>query len=126
MVAADEQALICDFAETYHVFDYKALPVTTAALLASGLRENSRIKMILAGITVSQDTLLLASAVDALHVLVWTKTKDAQHGRNRPKSIAQALLKKSEPIKDRIAVFGTPEEFERALSNAKGGETHGN
>lgn len=30
---------------------------------------------------------LLAGQVDALALLVWAKTKDAQHGRNRPKPI---------------------------------------
>lgn len=49
MLATDEEALICDFAETYHILDYKALPVKQRAVLASGLRETSRIKMKMAG-----------------------------------------------------------------------------
>ena len=51
MLATDEDALICDFAETYHILDYRALPVKQRAVLASGLRENSRIKMKLAGLS---------------------------------------------------------------------------
>lgn len=127
MLAADRNALICDLAETYGVFDYRGLPVPLLATLASGLREDSRIKQKMSGIPARQDTLLLAMAVDALHLLVWMKTKDAQKNRNRPKSIAQGLLKRpGKTERERIAAFHTPEEFERALLKAKGGETHGN
>lgn len=127
MLAADKDALICDLAETYGVFNYRGLPVSLLATLASGLGENSRIKRKMSGVPVGQDTLLLAMAVDALNLLVWTKTKDAQHRRNQPKSIAQQLLKRPEQCaRERFAAFNTPEEFERALAKAKGGEHHGN
>lgn len=43
MILTDEDALICDFAETYNVLDYRALPLRTAATLASGLRADARI-----------------------------------------------------------------------------------
>lgn len=126
MLAADRDALICDLAETYGVFDYRGLPVPLLATLASGLREESRIKQKMSGVPVGQDTLLLAMAVDALNLLVWIKTKDARYKRNQPKSITERLLKRSEHIaKERVAAFNTPEEFERALLKAKGGEIHG-
>lgn len=51
MRSVDEDALICDFAETYHILDYRALPVEQQAVLASGLRDNSRSKMKLSGLT---------------------------------------------------------------------------
>lgn len=126
MLAADRDALICDLAETYGVFDYRGLPVSLLATLASGLRDDSRIKLKLAGSPVRQDTLLLALAVDALHFLAWTKTKNAQRGRSQPKSIAQALLRPPEPARDRIAVFDSPASFEAALAKAKEGEPNGN
>ena len=44
MAARDEDALVCDMAETYHIFDYRALPLFLAARLACGLREDSRSK----------------------------------------------------------------------------------
>ncbi|MBO7722484.1 MAG: hypothetical protein J6S27_01735 [Thermoguttaceae bacterium] len=31
MVREDETALICDLAETYHILDWRALPLRTAA-----------------------------------------------------------------------------------------------
>lgn len=45
MLSTDREAVICDMAETYGVFDYKTLPVPLLATLACGLRDNSRIKM---------------------------------------------------------------------------------
>ena len=113
MVATDETALICDFAETYHILDYKGLPLRLAAALASGLRDGSRIKMAMSGATVESDTALLAAAVDRLSLLVWSKTKDAEKGRNKPKSMLAMLLKDDGP-KDDLEKFDTAEEFEAA------------
>lgn len=46
-VYAGEEALICDLAETYHILDYKQLPLRTVAVLASGLRQDARIYSIM-------------------------------------------------------------------------------
>ena len=85
MIRMDETALICDFAETYHIYDYRAMPLRTVAALAAGLRRNSRIMIKMSGVGVDPDTLLLAAAVDRLSFLAWVKTKDGQKNRNRPK-----------------------------------------
>lgn len=92
MIALDEDALICDFAETYHIFDYKSLDVELAATLATGLRKNSRIMMKINGLEVELNTLLLARICDSAALNVYAKTKDARHNRNRPKSMVDALL----------------------------------
>ena len=42
MLAADEDAVICDFAEVYHVLDLRALAPPLAATLAAGLPPDSR------------------------------------------------------------------------------------
>ena len=78
MIATDNDALICDMAETYKVFDLRALPVPMLATLAAGLRDDSRIKIKLSGARAATDTLLLASIADALNFLAWAKTKAAQ------------------------------------------------
>lgn len=114
MVATDESALICDFAETYHILDYRALPLKLAAALASGLRENSRIRMIMAGSRMDDKTALLAAAVDRLSMLVWAKTKDAQKGRNRPRSIFEALTEETKKPADDLVLFDSAEDFEAA------------
>lgn len=74
MIAKDKNALICDMAETYKVFDLRALPVPMLATLAAGLRDDSRIKIKLSGARAATDTLLLASIADALNFLAWAKT----------------------------------------------------
>lgn len=43
MIRANEDALICDFAETYGVLDYRAHGARLAGTLASGLRSDARI-----------------------------------------------------------------------------------
>ena len=118
MVRLDESALICDFAETYHILDWRALPLQTAAVLAAGLRENSRIKMRIAESEISPELALMAATVDRLSMLVWAKTEDAQKGRNRPESILAKLTNRNtngEKVTDSgVRVFRTAEEFEAA------------
>lgn len=125
MIALDESALICDLAETYHIYDYKSLPLSRVATFAVGLRENSRIKMKMNDTKYPFDTLLMASIADKLSLLVWMKTKDAVDGLNRPKSILPRLLGESESMNDSdIESFSTPEDFEkRRREILKGGGT---
>lgn len=59
---------------------------------------------------VTTDQLLMAAVVDRLSYLVWMNTKDAQHNRNRPKSILDTLTKIPET---EIQTFASGEEFER-------------
>lgn len=92
MIATDEAALICDFAETYRLFDFRQLPARRAAVLACGLRPDSRIIQKMTGAKAPIDTLLRAIIADELKLLVWQNTKDGAKGRNRPESILAALL----------------------------------
>jgi len=112
MIATDEDALICDLAETYHIFDYKSLPVLTVATLSVGLRTNSRIKMRLAGAKYPLDTILLATVADKLSNLVWMQSEDGAKGINCPKSILASLLEDVE--ESNVEAFDTPEDFEQA------------
>ena len=70
MIQLDEDALICDFAETYHILDYKTLPATLAATLAAGLRNDSRIKLLMSDQKAPIDTILLAGIVDRLSIMI--------------------------------------------------------
>ena len=111
MLRTDEDAVICDLAETYQIYNYKDMPPTTVAIFCDGLREDSRIKLKMSGQKVSPDTLLLASIVDRLSILVWTKTKDGQKGRNQPKSLVDSINK---PVREKEGMsFNTGEEFEK-------------
>ena len=118
MTSRDE--LTCDFAETYGVFDCKTLPPETAAVLAWGLRESSRVKLKYAKQSVPFETLLLACIADRLGLQLWAGSKDAQHNRNRPESIVDRLTQGQE--KDELKTFRTAAEFEAAFYNLAGGE----
>lgn len=120
MIKIDEDALICDLAETYQIYDYKQLPPTKVAVFSLGLRNDSRIKMKLSGQVVPLDTMLLAAIADRLSTLVWMQTKDGQKGRNRPKMLT-SLLTNTKQEND-IESFHTGEEFEKARRRLIGGE----
>lgn len=101
-------------AETYHILDYRALPVDLLATLALGLRDDSRVKLALSKTRVSADTLLLAAAVDRLSLLVYANTKDAKYKRNAPKSIVATLTERGERQKKDHLTFSSGAEFEAA------------
>lgn len=114
MVAKDEDALLCDFAETYHITDWRALPLHIVAALAFGLPAHSRIKLLLSGAAAPYESLLLASAVDYLALLWWRETENGQHNRNRPKSLVSAILGAgAAKKKEDIVSFASAEDFEK-------------
>lgn len=110
MIATDEDALICDFAETYQIYDYKTLPLSKVASFAVGLRDDSRIKMKKNGVNIPMNSLLLATIADRLTLLVWANTEDGQKGENMPKSLLSQLLG---PDKEENIGFDTVEEYEK-------------
>lgn len=127
MIRQDEDALICDLAETYRIYDYRQLPLLQVAVFAYGLRDDSRIKKIISNQTASLDTLLFASMVDRLSLSLWLQTKDGQKGVNRPKSIVDQLTKQDKEERDEreYLVFESGEDFEnyrKKLLTEIGGE----
>lgn len=119
MISADRDALVCDLAETYGILDFRALPVSLLATLAVGLRDNSRIKMRLAGAKAPRSELLLAACLDKLSLLLWAKTEDGRNGVNRPKSVFSAI--QGEGAKDGpVESFETAGEFEDAWTRITG------
>ena len=118
MIVADEAALRCDFAETYQILDYRALPARQAALFACGLGSGSRIARKLSGVDLAPEILLLARIADAVRILVWQNTEAGHEGRDVPRSILDTLTGK-----DRSgAGFDSPEEFERWRATMIGGD----
>ena len=108
MLKIDENALICDLAETYQIFNYRQLPPSQVAIFAIGLRDNSRIKIKLSGAKVPPDILLLTGIIDRLNLIIWSKTEDAKKGRNKPKSIIDSLYNKE----TEVSAFASGKEFE--------------
>lgn len=119
MVNLDESALICDFAETYHIFDWRSLPsVALAATLAAGLGDDSRIMMKLRGEKVSREVLLLASLNDRIGVLLAGLAGE----KNPPPSIVDALYGEVHaPVDKGVRTFASAEEFEKERKRLLGG-----
>lgn len=103
--------MICDLAEAYNVYDYKALPPKTVALFVCGLSEKSRIKQKLSGQKLTFEQSLLVLIYDKLAWLQWAQTKDGHKNRNRPESLYEKLT--GEPPEKQIATFANGEEFLR-------------
>lgn len=117
----DEDALICDLADTYGIYDYKSLPVVTVATLALGLKGNSRIMKKMTGQPVDDDLILLAGILDRLSFIAWTKTKAAQQGRNRPEFVLNNLLNDKKKTVREIETFSSGEEFMERLEQLRKG-----
>lgn len=112
MIKIDENALICDLAETYHIYNYRQLPADLVAVFSVGLRENARIKMAMSDQRVSLETLLLASIADRVGILAWQNTEDGHKGRNAPKEFVSILTE--EPKEREESVFKSGEDFKNA------------
>ena len=106
----NEGALICDFAEYYHIYDWRALSPAYAATLAAGLPEGSRSMRKLTGLPCSLDTLLLAAIADRLSTLVWSKTKK---GTKKPAMLVDKIFEKTDK-KVEIETFRDADAFEEA------------
>lgn len=111
MIKADKNALICDLAETYHIYDYNQMPPSQVAIFAIGLRNDSRIKLKMTGAKFPIDTLLLSAITDAVRLLLWSKTKDGSKGINQPKSILSGLYQRDS---EKVTSYSSGKDFEMA------------
>ena len=119
MLKVDEDAIICDLAETYNIYDYRQLPALKVAVFVCGLREDSRIMMQISDSKLPLDTLLLAGVADRLSIMLWQKTKDGQKGKNQPVSIVDQLTKQQ--IEREELSFESGKDFELAKAKILGG-----
>lgn len=113
MVGFDEDSLICDLAETYHILNYKEYSLYLVSKLAIGLRNNSRIKMKLSNQRINLETMLLASILDILRLDLWGKTKDGAKKKNKPKSIVKIINNDEDKEKREYITFKSCEDFEK-------------
>ena len=113
LVSRCEDELICDMAETYHVLNWRELPLKTAAILASGLHQESRSMRKLTGQKLSSLEYIQLAILDELRLLVYSRTEDAKTGKNKPKSLLMKMLRQEEQPK--TLSFRTPEEFEARM-----------
>ncbi len=122
MIKLDEDALQCDLAETYNIYNYRELPATKVALFSYGLRDDSRIKIKLSGQNKPLETMLQATIADSLRILVWLKTKDGSKGRNRPPSIVEAINNAGKKQEKDVVAFSSGKDFDSRRLELIGGE----
>ena len=108
--------LICDLAETYGIYDYKAMKPSLVATLAVGLPESSRVMRKYSKLTLTIDQMLLAMIEDSLNGLIWRL--GGKKSRKRPKSIFK-MLTEPKKEKDELMTFRTPEDFESWLERKR-------
>lgn len=112
MLTLDENALICDLAETYQIYDYRSLPVFTVAALSAGLRDNSRIMTKLRGGELVSSEHILAMIYDLL-VIRFTGKREAAF-------MEETIIGKPKPVeaKKKTKSFDSTDEFDRAREKA--------
>lgn len=116
MLKTDKDALICDLAETYGIYDMGLLPVKTVAALAFGLGDGSRSKLALRGERYPLETILLAVIADGVNYIRWSKTQAAADNPNNPPDrFLNDMLGVPQPgDSDRCRTFKTAADFEAA------------
>lgn len=108
MYNLDKDALLCDLAETYNIYDFKDFPLSKIAIFAKGLREDSRIRMKMSQSKFNVKESLLAGILDRLTLILYSKTKDAEKGRNYPKLLLDEATKSEE-----LQGFVSGKDFEK-------------
>lgn len=121
MINVDENALICDLAETYHIYDYRSLPLHMVGIFACGLRPDSRIGMRISNSKLTTDQTILALIADNTRALAWLNSADGAKGVNRPKSLIAALLDEQMEERD-IETFESGQDFDDEWRRLTGGE----
>jgi len=107
MIEKDEDSLICDFAETYHIYDYRSLPAKLAATLAAGLRDTSRIAMNTTEAKASTTNTILAIIADHLSAI-----RGGLFGEKLP-SVFDAIYQIEHEDANKVESFDSGDDFVR-------------
>lgn len=110
MLAEGRDELICDFAETYHVLDFWALPIPLMATLAAGLRENSRVKMKMAGVTYIPLEMVAPRIADTLSAIACGLSKNAK----MPPLLTDLMLSEKKEDDNPVTAYSSTEDFDAA------------
>lgn len=102
---------MCDFAETYHIYDLYGFPADYIATLACGLGINSRIGKKITGLKVDLEYLLLAHIADGTAINAWLNSENGRKGKDRPASFVASLTQKTKKANE-VVGFETVEDFE--------------
>lgn len=124
MIETDESALICDFAETYHIYDYRALPVSYAATLAYGLRNDSRIRLKLG--EVKEEVPCFISAAKAADCLALFVNSLREEPEECPALLTDIIYGRGQKEEKKKTSYSSGEDFRNAWANlTKGRDNDG-
>ena len=124
MIETDESALICDFAETYHIYDYRALPVSYAATLAYGLRGDSRIRLKLG--EVKEEVPCFISAAKAADCLALFVNSLREEPEECPALLTDIIYGRGQKEEKKKTSYSSGEDFRNAWENlTKGRDNDG-
>lgn len=124
MIETDESALICDFAETYHIYDYRALPVSYAATLAYGLRSDSRIRLKLG--EVKEEVPCFISAAKAADCLALFVNSLREEPEECPALLTDIIYGRGQKEEQKKTSYSSGEDFRNAWENlTKGRDNDG-
>ena len=110
MSVVDKDALICDFAQYYSIYQFDKYEISYIAILACGLPEESRIKKKLRKIPYTLEETLLAAIVDHLAMQLYQHA--GKKSNRKPKSLLRMMMEKED--KSAVQSFNTVEAFESA------------
>lgn len=116
----DEDAVICDFAETYHIYDLYQYPCQYIATLAAGLRDNSRIRMKQKGLRITPELFALSLAADRINTMWWWKTEDGHNGVNPPGSLLKYFSGETKAESNRVRTYQSGDDFRAEWSRLAG------
>jgi hypothetical protein len=122
-VSLDEDALVCDFAETYSIYNWRDLPGRYAATLAAGLRHGSRIRMEAEGVKSDMDTSLLAMIHDDITSVLYVMAKTHKKGHvPKPDYISDRVIHgdKKEASKGDYQGFDEADDYEKTWEKIAG------
>lgn len=112
MLAEDKDALVCDMAETYGIFDFCQVPIQTLATLAAGLHEESRIKMRIAGKNRISPLFAYVRIADTLTMILHVLS--AKKGAEMPELLEDYMIGKPNKKEEKLKGFKSIDEFEAA------------
>ena len=115
-IAADEDALISDYAEYYGIYDYEQLPVGRAAALAFNLPLQSRTMRRLTGVNYSITDYLLASICDRIDWMMYAQAGGRRKGIPEPVSMVSTMTGSQKAEKKKrgdVTGFADPDAFEK-------------
>ena len=118
MLAIDRNAVICDLAETYCIYDYRRVPGRTLGILTAGLGENTRIGKKVNGVRGTVTEVLLAQILDGVRWLCWAQTEDGKKGKRRPDSVAAGFFVSEDKNKTKAM---SVDDFEKIRQRIVGG-----